>query len=336
MIGRRDFLRLGALAGLAGAPALQRAAFAAEAPPETTRLRLGRLSSLCVAPQYVAHELLLAEGFADIQYFGDRASSAGFQGARAMGAGEFDISMNFAAPLVLALDENLPIVILGGVHAGCFELFVTDKVRSIGDLKGKTVAIQALGSIQHIFLAAIATSVGINPAKDIRWAAQSNAESKKLLAEGRIDALLAFPPDPQELRANRIGRVLLNGAADRPWSQYFCCLVAANREFARRHPVATRRAVRAILKASELCASDPARAVGAYIKLGYPANPEYARQAITELPYGKWRDYNPEETVRFYALRLREAGMVKSSPQKLIAQGTDWRILEQLKKELKA
>ena len=40
--------------------------------------------------------------------------------------------------------------------------------------------------------------------------------------------------------------------------------------------------------------------------------------------------------MRFYALRLREAGMVKSTPQKLIAQGTDWRFVEQLKKELKA
>jgi len=40
--------------------------------------------------------------------------------------------------------------------------------------------------------------------------------------------------------------------------------------------------------------------------------------------------------VRFYALRLREADMVISSPHKLIAQGTDWRILEQLRREMKA
>ena len=56
---------------------------------------------------------------------------------------------------------------------------------------------------------------------------------------------------------------------------------------------------------------------------------------MREIPYGRWRDYNPEETVRFYALRLREAGMVKGAPQKLIARGTDWRFVEQLKKELK-
>jgi NitT/TauT family transport system substrate-binding protein len=104
----------------------------------------------------------------------------------------------------------------------------------------------------------------------------------------------------------------------------------------RKHPVATKRALRAILKAGDLCASDPERAVSAYAKLAYPVNTVYARQAISELPYGKWREFNAEETVRFYALRLREAGMVKGAPQKLIAQGTDWRFLNELKKELKA
>ena len=43
----------------------------------------------------------------------------------------------------------------------------------------------------------------------------------------------------------------------------------------------------------------------------------------------------PEDTVRFYALRLHEVGMLKSSPQKLLAQGTDWRFLTALKQELK-
>ena len=74
----------------------------------------------------------------------------------------------------------------------------------------------------------------------------------------------------------------------------------------------------------------------AYLGLGLATNEQYVGQAMRELPYGKWREYNPEETLRFYALRLREAGMVKSSPQNLIAQGTDWRFLDQLKKEMKA
>ena len=62
----------------------------------------------------------------------------------------------------------------------------------------------------------------------------------------------------------------------------------------------------------------------------------HARQTLRELPYARWREFNPEDTIRFYALRLHEAGMVKSSPKKIIAEGTDWRFLTELKKEMKA
>jgi len=329
---RRDFLRAAAAASLAG---MASQSANAEPPPETTRIRLGKVPSICIAPQFVAGDLLRAEGFSDVQYVAWGDGVGGLSGTRDLGAGQLDISMNFAAPLVVGLDQEAPIVVLAGIHTGCFELFATQKIRTITDLKGKRVNVLALDSAQHIFLASIATSVGLDPRRDIEWVTHSGAEAKELLAGGRIDAYLGFPPDPQELRAKHIGHVVLNSAVDRPWSQYFCCMVAANREFARRNPIATKRALRAIIKGSELCASDPDRGAKAYLDQGFATSPEYARQALREIPYGHWRDYNPEETVRFYALRLREAGMVRSPPQKLISQGTDWHALDQLRKEMK-
>jgi len=122
---------------------------------------------------------------------------------------------------------------------------------------------------------------------------------------------------------------------DRPWSQYFCCLVVGNRDFVRAHPVATKRALRATLKAADVCALDPDGSAQSLIEKGYAARYDSARQLMQEIPYGKWREYNPEDTIRFYALRLQEAGMIKSSPQKLITRGTDWRFLHEVKGELK-
>jgi NitT/TauT family transport system substrate-binding protein len=156
-----------------------------------------------------------------------------------------------------------------------------------------------------------------------------------LLAEGKIDAFLGFPPQPQELRAKQIGHVVVNSAVDRPWSQYFCCMVYARKEFVRKHPVATKRALRAILKGADVCAREPERAARFLVDKGYTTRYDYALQALKDVPYDKWREYDPEDTVHFYALRLHEAGMIKNSPQKLIAQGTDWRFLNELKKELK-
>ena len=112
--------------------------------------------------------------------------------------------------------------------------------------------------------------------------------------------------------------------------------MAGNREFVRKHPVATKRAVRAILKATNICAAEPDRVAGFLVDRGYTKRRDYALQALKDIPYNRWREYDPEDTIRFYALRLHEAGMIKSNPQKLIAQGTDWRFLNELKKEMKS
>jgi NitT/TauT family transport system substrate-binding protein len=328
---RRAFLRGAAAVGMArllGAPSAE-----AEPPPETTRVRLGAVPSICLSPQYVAEDLLRAEGFTDIRY---PPASGGVPGAKEMGAGDADIAMNMAAPLVVALDGGTPVVVLAGVHVGCFELIATDRVRTIKDLKGKTVAVFGLESAQHVFLASMATLVGLDPRKDITWVSHPSTEAKQLLAEGKVDGFLGFPPDPQDLRARKIGHVVVNSATDRPWSQYFCCMVVANREFVARYPVATKRALRAILKGDQVCALDPARAARAYRDRGFDVPEPLALQALKEVPFGQWRVYDPADTLRFYALRLHEAGMIKASPQKILAQGTDWRFLNELRKELKA
>jgi NitT/TauT family transport system substrate-binding protein len=113
-------------------------------------------------------------------------------------------------------------------------------------------------------------------------------------------------------------------------------MVAGNSKFIRSNPVATKRVLRAILKATDLCVSDPARIARQLVERGFTTRYDYALQTINEVPYGKWREFDPEDTIRFYALRLHEANMVKSSPQKIIADGTDWRFLNELKRELKA
>jgi len=228
-----------------------------------------------------------------------------------------------------------PIVILAGEHVGCFELFGTGTVRSIRDLKGKTVAVPALDSSRYVFFASMVAYVGLDPRKDINFVRRTGTESIQLLAEGKIDAYLGFPPEPQELRARKIGHVLVNSTTDRPWSQYFCCMLAGNREFVRKHPVATKRALRAILKSADVCALEPERVARFIVDRDFAKNHDYALQTVKSLPYGRWREFDAEDTLRFYALRLKEVGMIKSSPQKIIAWGTDWRFLNELKKELK-
>src|SRR3989449_6109865 len=271
MISRREFLRGLTLAGTASLAGLGPELAGAEPPPQTTRLRIFRLPSTCPSPEWMAEELLRAEGFSHLQY----TPTAGTVGVeQALASGEADISGHFAAPVILRVEAGDPIVILAGEHVGCFELLGTDRIRTIRDLKGRTVAVPALDPSPYAFLASMAAYVGLDPRKDINWVKHSAKESMTLLAKGKIDAYLGFPPNPQELRAMKIKsiHVVVNSMVDRPWSQYFCCMVLGNREFVRKNPVATKRALRAILKASDLVASDPKRTARFLVDRGFTQN----------------------------------------------------------------
>jgi NitT/TauT family transport system substrate-binding protein len=328
---RRRFLATLSSAGAAGLLGANYS-FAQEGPPETTTVRLGKVPSICIAPQYVAEELLRAEGFTQVHFVeGDIAKIAS-----RLARGEVDFASAFSPTFLTAIDGGELITIVGGEHIGCFELFAREGIRSIPDLKGKNVGVQSLGSPQHLFICTMAAHVGLDPGKDIRWVTGISPKPMELFAAGKIDAFLGFPPEPQQLRARGIGRVVVNSLRDRPWSQYFCCMLGTNTEYVRKHPIATKRVLRAIIKAADLCSAQPELVARRLVDGGFTDQYDFALQSLQEIPYARWRDYNAEDTLRYYALRLHEAGMVKSSPNKIIAQGADWRFLNELKRELKA
>ena len=329
---RRRFLANLTVAGAAGLVRAPRT-LAAEGALETTTVRLPKSPSICVAPEDVAEELLRAEGFTDIRYV--PLPVAG-NVPDAIERGALDFGMNYASVQVAAIDRGVAMKTLAGVHVGCFEVFVNEDVHSVIELRGRSVGVQGLGSPEHLFLSVIAAQVGIDPAKEIRWISSGPVRPKQLFIEGKIDAFLGFPPEPQELHARKIGRVLLDSSVDRPWSQYFCCMLAGSNDYVQHHPVATKRVVRAILEAADLCVSDPAGVARQLVASGVTDRYDYAEQALREVPYDKWREYDAEDTMRFYALRLHDVGFIQSSPQKIIAEGTDWRFLNELKRELKA
>ena len=117
---------------------------------------------MCVAPQYIAEDLLRAEGFTDIRYVRPSTSSR-------FASGEVDFNLNSAAWFVSHLEAGDPVTALAGVHVGCYELFAHEPIRTISDLRGKSVGIQRLGSASHLLLSIMAAHVGLNPHTDINW-----------------------------------------------------------------------------------------------------------------------------------------------------------------------
>ena len=324
---RRSLLTTTAVAGAAGLLSPRRA-WAAEPDLETTSVRLAKIPVICFAPQYVCEDLLRMEGFTDIRYVDTKVPAIG----QDLAEGKYDFNSNVTAQNVVFVDSGLPITLVAGIHAGCYELFARDGIRSIHDLKGKRVGTIAATDLIEM----MAAFVGLDPKKDLTIINDPEAKPLDQFIQGKLDAYMALPPEPQLLHARGFGEVIVRTATDRPWSQYFCCTLAARREYVARNPVATKRVIRAMLKAADLCASEPERAARRLVDGGFVDNYEYALQTLNDNPYAHWRDYDAEDTVRFYALRLHEVGVIKKLPQRIIADGTDFRFFDELKRELKA
>jgi NitT/TauT family transport system substrate-binding protein len=338
MQNRRHFLQTGfssAAAGIAGAAALTgvRRSLATEAPPETTSVRLlyWKNDVTCIAPLDILDDLLRDEGFTDVRYVAGTDIPA-----EQVGRGDVDFAQGFASASIVSIDAGVPTVMLAGVHPACIERFAHDSIGSVVDLKGRTVGVDDTnsGSSDYVMLNIIAASVGLDPAKDVNWVAFGSDDARSLFADNKIDAFMTFPPFAQELRARRTGHVILNTARDRPWSQYFCCMLEGNVDFVRRNPIATKRVVRTILRATDICAAKPDWVAQRLVDRGFTPRYDYARQGLDDVPYNVWREYDAEDAVRFYALRLREIGMIKSSPDKIIAAGTNWQFLTEVRREL--
>ena len=81
---------------------------AAEGSPETTSVTLAKTPALCTAPQFIAEELLRAEGFTEIRYVETIAPDV----PSAVGAGKVDFSMAYASQFVAAIDADEPVTLL--------------------------------------------------------------------------------------------------------------------------------------------------------------------------------------------------------------------------------
>ena len=350
-LSRREFLRIAVSVGAVGAGAVLLGACGSDdgnssspstpgividPPPETTTIRLPKdVLQLQLAPLYLAEQFLPAEGFTDVQYI----DVPPFGGARQkLVAGEVDIGLESASSVLAAVDRgDQQIVILAGVQRNAFQLFGNDRVQSLRDLKGKRIFVFSTDPTDPVYAiwATLLGYVGIDLEREVDFVVLSAADLPGQIAAGTIDAWLTSAPYSAFFRTANQGHVFLDALTDPPWSQYFGPMATGNKGFVEKHPAAAKRALRAILKATDVCAREPGRAARYLVDRGFTRwDYDQALSAITGPSYAAWREFNPEDTVRFNALRLREAGLVKSTPDELIARATDWRYLKEIKREL--
>jgi NitT/TauT family transport system substrate-binding protein len=299
-------------------------------PPETATLRLPVNYSPCDPYFWLADDLLREEGFTDVQ----RAKPGS-----TLIEGTVDVSVLYANAAVAFIDAGQPVVVVGGGHPGCLEMWARTGINGLRDLRGKRVVVESRTAtdILYTFWVSLLTSVGVDPS-EVNWIEDPNYTNAYFI-DGKVDAIIVSGTGGSFLRANPAnpGRVILDQGADKPWSQYYCCLIVANRDWAQRNPVATKRLTRAIERAADLVAKDVAFAARAAIdrKLFPPVITYEILFDFLKMMSFSWREYDPEETLRFYSLRLADGKLIKKTPQQIITDGADLAYFKQLRKELK-
>jgi NitT/TauT family transport system substrate-binding protein len=300
--------------------------------PETKTVRLPKIGLTdCQAAGYIVEELLHGEGFTDVRFVTPKDG-----GAILLGSGELDFDINFVPFEILSIERGIPAVMLAGLHSGCLELIANETVQSVKDLKGKRVGVDKYDSHPHVLLKIMASYIGLDPETDIQWVVDEKASPMELFARGNIDALLTGPPETHELRDRKVGHTILNTVSDHPWSHYFCCMLVGSKDYVTSYPAATRRVLRAIFKAADLCTSSPEWIAQQMVERGFAERYDYVLRTLKEIRYTAWRDLDPEDSVRFFALRLNEVGLLRASPHAVNDQAADWHFVDELKRELKA
>nr|MDP9320634.1 ABC transporter substrate-binding protein [Chloroflexota bacterium] len=298
-------------------------------PVETTTITIDNQEG-CETWTWLAEPFLREEGFTEVRL-------ADPYGPGVI-TGKSDIQTNLGVAIALQVNAGKPVVALAGTHTGCIELWARPNINSIGDLRGKRIVVNqkdVLADPTYSTWVSILATFGI-AASEVSFTEGAGIPA---FLDGQADAVFAAITGGPRLRAdpNKTGHQIFDIGVDKPWSQYFCCLLVANRDWAKRNPNAAMRATRAVLRAIDYGAKDHARTVRAAVDKKVPAAsvPEFLLEALHHHGYS-WRDYDAEETIRFNALRLADAKLLTKTPSQVVAEGSDFAFFRQLQKELPA
>ena len=308
--------------------------------PEISSIRVPNTRAGCNAPFLYARELLLEEGFAEVRSIFTETAYVLIDN---VAEGSIDIAYHFIPQILHAIADGVPIVMLGPAHTACAQIVAADYVADLADLRGRRLAVAPVLTPQpgdFAFAASVLQRIGISTPDDVAFVAVEGTDINTGLGSD-FDAVFTYSPLSysalESASASATGgerHVIFDSSVDVPWSQQLCCALFARRQFVEDNPVATRRTVRALMRALNRGASDPGAMAQTMLDASWVVRKDYANRTVAELTLDAWRTHDLADAMRFYGLLLHEAGLVKSTPEQLIQRGTDLTFFNELKEEL--
>lgn len=276
---------------------------------ETNKVRVGYIGLTCEAPIFSAYEngFFKEEGL-DIELV--RCDWSTYKDVLALG--RFDITHHLVMYFLKPIEQGLDVKFTGGIHRGCLRVQapINGKIRTIEDLRGKTIGVPGMGTPPFIFATRVMGTHGIDASKDVSWKVFPAGELGLAMDKGEVDAVANAEPIGSLLMATGKVQNVADQAKDPPYNEEYCCEVIVNGKFAARNPKAAAAATRALLKGAKWVQENPLAAAKLSVEKHYLASTvDLNTIALSRLNYVPSIS-KAEAGVYSAAVEMKKAGML--------------------------
>jgi NitT/TauT family transport system substrate-binding protein len=176
-------------------------------------------------------------------------------------AGNLDVAYLGIAPTITAVaNKTARVRVLAQVNTDGSAIVIAKNspIRSILDLRGKTVAVPGISTVQDFLLRKALTNSGLAINK-VNIIVLKPPEMIGALRTGQIDAFIAWEPYPSKAVTSGFGRILV--ASRQIWPNHPCCVLVANDNFIKHHQNEIKAILKAHKRAIEFIKNHPEQAV---------------------------------------------------------------------------
>jgi NitT/TauT family transport system substrate-binding protein len=252
---------------------------------------------------------------------------AGPEEMSAFAAGSLDVGYVGEAPATTSVANNtanIRVLAQANKEGSAMVVNRASNLKSINDLRGKTIAIPGFSTVQDFLLrkALIRNGLGF---KEVKIIVVKPPEMIWALESGDIDAFIAWEPHVAKAVTKRIGRILVT--SHDIWENHPCCVLVADLKFIEKHPELVRKIVNVHVDTTNYIKNHPKEAVRIGVK--YTGMDEATiRQAMKNIEF----DYEPSvEGEVEYVDFLNRLGYIKiRSPKTFTRMFIDSRILKEI------
>jgi NitT/TauT family transport system substrate-binding protein len=179
-----------------------------------------------------------------------------------LASGQIDANQMMLASLGVLLNSGFDARVASGIHKGCLVIAVPvgSDIRSVEDLRGKTIGVPGLGSTPMVISKRVLTRAGIDASDEtgeVEFLAFGPGDLAVAMQNGSVDAIAIVEPGASVLVERGDARIIFDLGVDSKYRDEYCCVMVLNTQFAEGHPDVAARYVRALQKACEFIAQNP-------------------------------------------------------------------------------